>query len=89
MQLYAYLKQMTGWDRCSVGIMRASSWQRSLDDLTEEQRWRGAVSIDTSGGSPTMDYHEHIKTYHAFLKGTKWLIGLVVLTLVLMAIFLL
>lgn len=47
------------------------------------------MSIDTSGGSPTMDYHEHIKTYNAFLKGTKWLIGLVVLTLVLMAIFLL
>lgn len=36
-----------------------------------------------------MDYHEHNRTYSGFLKGAKYLVGLVVLTLVLMAIFLL
>lgn len=36
-----------------------------------------------------MDYNEHYRTYSGFLKGTKYLVGLVVLTLVLMALFLL
>ncbi|PZN14587.1 MAG: aa3-type cytochrome c oxidase subunit IV [Proteobacteria bacterium] len=53
------------------------------------QFWRGAVSIDTSGGSPAMDYQEHIRTYNGFIKGAKWLTALVALTLILMAIFLL
>ena len=47
------------------------------------------MSIDTSGGSPAMDYQEHIKTYNGFIKGAKWLVGLAALTLILMAIFLL
>lgn len=47
------------------------------------------MSLETAGGSPTMDYDEHNRTYSGFLKGTKYLLGLVILTLVLMAIFLL
>jgi len=47
------------------------------------------VSIDTSGGNPAMDYHEHTRTYAAFVKGAKWLVGFIVLILVLMAITLL
>lgn len=47
------------------------------------------MSADTAGGNPTMDYDEHHRTYSGFLKGTKYLVGLVVLVLVLMAIFLL
>lgn len=46
------------------------------------------MSVDTSGGHPAMDYKEHERTYSGFLKGTVWLIALVVLTLILMAAFL-
>lgn len=35
-----------------------------------------------------MDYNEHNRTYSGFVKGTKYMIGLVALTLILMAIFL-
>lgn len=35
-----------------------------------------------------MDYNEHNRTYSGFIKGTKYILGLVVLTLILMAIFL-
>lgn len=49
----------------------------------------GHVSINTSGGNPAMDYDEHNRTYSGFIKGTKYAIGLSVLTLILMAIFLL
>ncbi len=51
--------------------------------------WREHVSIDVSEGHPDMDYKEHVQTYNGFLVGTKWLAGLVIATLVLMAIFLL
>jgi len=47
------------------------------------------MSIDTVGGNPTMDYNEHNRTYSGFIKGTKYLVGIVILVLVLMAIFLL
>lgn len=47
------------------------------------------MSIDVSGGNPAMDYDEHYRTYHGFLKGAKYLLGLLALTLILMAIFLL
>ncbi len=47
------------------------------------------MSIDTTGGSPAMDYNEHNRTYAGFIKGTKYLTIAVILTLVLMAIFLL
>ena len=50
---------------------------------------RGDVSIDISSGNPAMDYEEHYRTYHGFLKGAKYLLLLVALTLVLMAVFLL
>ncbi len=46
------------------------------------------MSTNISGGNPTMDYNEHNRTYSGFVKGTKYAIGLVVLTLILMAIFL-
>ncbi len=36
-----------------------------------------------------MDYKEHVRTYNGFIVGTKVLSGLVIGTLVLMAIFLL
>lgn len=47
------------------------------------------MSTETSGGNPAMDYNEHYRTYSGFLKGAKYLVGAVVVTLVLMAIFLL
>jgi hypothetical protein len=53
-----------------------------------DQWWRGHVSINTSGGNPTMDYNEHNRTYSGFVKATKYMVGIAVLTLILMAIFL-
>jgi hypothetical protein len=47
------------------------------------------MSIDTSGGHPAMDYHEHVRTYKGFVRGTVVLTVLVVLILVGMAAFLL
>lgn len=47
------------------------------------------MAIDFSGGSSTMDYAEHQRTYDGFLRGAKVLTVLVVLILVAMAIFLL
>ncbi|HKZ96671.1 MAG TPA: aa3-type cytochrome c oxidase subunit IV [Hyphomicrobiaceae bacterium] len=46
------------------------------------------MSIDTSGGHAAMDYAEHMRTYHAFLKGTRYLIVFLVLLLAGMAYFL-
>jgi Bacterial aa3 type cytochrome c oxidase subunit IV len=46
------------------------------------------MSVDTSGGHPEMDYREHVRTYNGFLRGVQLIIGVVLLTLVLMAIFL-
>lgn len=46
------------------------------------------MSINTSGGNPAMDYNEHNRTYSGFLKATKYMVGIAVLTLILMAIFL-
>jgi len=47
------------------------------------------MSVDTSGGHPEMNYREHLRTYKGFLRGMQLIIGVVLLTLVLMAIFLL
>jgi Bacterial aa3 type cytochrome c oxidase subunit IV len=47
------------------------------------------MSVDTSGGHPEMNYREHVRTYKGFLRGMQLIIGVVLLTLVLMAIFLL
>jgi Ni,Fe-hydrogenase I cytochrome b subunit len=47
------------------------------------------MSVNTSGGHPEMDYEEHIRTYAGFLRGLQLIIGVVLLTLLLMAIFLL
>ena len=60
-------------------------WCVGVDELY----WRGDVSTNSSGGNPVMDYDEHYKTYNGFIKGTKWLVSIIVLTLILMAIFLL
>lgn len=45
------------------------------------------MSVDTSGGHPEMDYKEHTRTYAGFLRGLQIIIGAVVLTLILMAVF--
>jgi hypothetical protein len=45
--------------------------------------------MNVSEGHPDMDYKEHVQTYNGFLVGAKWLTGLVIATLALMAIFLL
>lgn len=50
--------------------------------------WRGHVSIDSSGGNPTMDYNEHYRTYNGFVRGAKYLISIIAVILILMAIFL-
>lgn len=49
----------------------------------------GELITETSGGHPAMDYDEHYRTYRNFLKGAKYLVALVAITLILMAIFLL
>ncbi len=46
------------------------------------------MSIDTSDGHPAMDYKEHLRTYHGFLKASVILTVLVVLILFGMLIFL-
>ena len=46
------------------------------------------MNIDTSKGSPSMDYAAHLQTYRDFLRFSKWGIALVVLILVGMKIFL-
>jgi hypothetical protein len=47
------------------------------------------MSVNTSGGHPEMDYEEHVRTYRGFVRGLQLIIGFVLLTLALMAIFLL
>jgi len=39
------------------------------------------MGINTSGGHPAMDYAEHTRTYHGFLRLTKMLIIFLVLLL--------
>ena len=46
------------------------------------------MSVDTSGGHPAMDYHEHTRTYSGFLRGTVILSTLVALILISMLVFL-
>ncbi len=46
------------------------------------------MSIETSDGHPSMDYHEHVRTYHGFLIACKYSIIAMVVLLVLMAVFL-
>lgn len=46
------------------------------------------MSIDTTGGHPSMDYREHARTYAGFVFMTKLLVVLVVLLLAGMAFFL-
>lgn len=50
--------------------------------------WGIAMSIDTSGGHPAMDYKQHTETYSVFVRGTVILVVGVVLLLAGMAIFL-
>ena len=45
------------------------------------------MAVDTSDGHPEMDYPEHLKTYHVFLKGSLYLVIGVVLIMVLLALF--
>ena len=82
-------------DRGGVGYVQDTlgatfrSWAPTGDRSRWLIVWRDHVSIDTTGGSPAMDYNEHNRTYAGFIKGTKYLTIAVILTLVLMAIFLL
>lgn len=46
------------------------------------------MNIDTSKGSPEMDYREHMRTYHGFLRFTQISVVLLVLLLAGMALFL-
>jgi hypothetical protein len=46
------------------------------------------MSIDTTDGHHAMDYPEHIRTYHGFVKGTVILVVLCALILLGMLIFL-
>ena len=43
------------------------------------------MAVDTSKGSPNMDYAEHTSTYNGFLKLTQY--GIVFLVLLLVAMF--
>jgi hypothetical protein len=46
------------------------------------------MSVDTTGGHPAMDYHEHTRTYAGFLRGAVVLTVLVCLILLGMLVFL-
>lgn len=46
------------------------------------------MSVDTSKGHPAMDYREHNRTYHGFLRFVQISVVLLALLLVGMAIFL-
>jgi hypothetical protein len=46
------------------------------------------LNIDTSKGSPSMDYNAHLQTYRDFVRLTKYGVVLVVLLLIGMKIFL-
>lgn len=50
------------------------------------KKWGLAMAVDTSKGSPSMDYAEHVGTYRAFLKFTQF--SIVALVLILLAMFL-
>jgi hypothetical protein len=39
------------------------------------------MAIDPTGGSPAMDYPEHIRTYSGFLRATRIMIALIVVIL--------
>lgn len=47
------------------------------------------MTINPSEGNPNMDYQEHLRTYHGFVKGAQYGVGIIALILILMAIFLL
>ncbi len=47
------------------------------------------MSVDTSGGHPSMDYAEHERTYRGFIRLIVTGIIVVALALILMAMFLL
>jgi aa3 type cytochrome c oxidase subunit IV len=40
------------------------------------------MAVDTTGGHPAMDYPEHLRTYHGFLRGAIILIIFVALILI-------
>ena len=46
------------------------------------------MAIDTKGGHPSMDYHEHVGTYRGFLKASQISIVFLVLLLAGMYLFL-
>jgi len=46
------------------------------------------MGIDTAGGSPDMDYAQHLDTYERFLRFTKYMIAFLVVLLAGMAYFL-
>jgi hypothetical protein len=46
------------------------------------------MTIDTSGGHHAMDYREHERTYHGFVRGTVILTVIVIVILAGMAFFL-
>ncbi|MET0407451.1 MAG: aa3-type cytochrome c oxidase subunit IV [Hyphomicrobium sp.] len=46
------------------------------------------MNIDTTKGSPAMDYAAHLQTYRDFLRLTKYTIALVVVILAGMLVFL-
>ncbi|MEO8651845.1 MAG: aa3-type cytochrome c oxidase subunit IV [Hyphomicrobiaceae bacterium] len=46
------------------------------------------MTIDTSGGHEAMDYREHVRTYHGFVRGAIILTSIVIVILAGMAFFL-
>jgi hypothetical protein len=46
------------------------------------------LDIDTSKGSPAMDYAQHLETYRDFLRFTKFAIVFLVILLIAMRLFL-
>jgi hypothetical protein len=64
------------------------AWGRNGLDILRETEGKQAMSVDTSGGHPEMDYAEHNRTYRGFIRGTIITTVLVAATLVMMVIFL-
>jgi aa3 type cytochrome c oxidase subunit IV len=51
---------------------------KAADKKRVDQRGKPLMAIDPTGGSPAMDYPEHIRTYSGFLRATTVMIVMVV-----------
>lgn len=66
----------------------ATSWDTNLLPISEKTTGSETLNIDTSKGSPAMDYAAHLQTYRDFVRFLKYGVVIVALILIGMKIFL-